>query len=165
MKVFAEHRPPVLTRERTTFELTYAFSVVAYRLWARCDELCRMTWTDLKVKAEFDEGGNEFSRARLTFRKTNQTDEYANSDYLLYKLSGRPLVHALPVITQWRRHWTLAAGREPQKVDLVFPVILKSGELDVGRQNDSRAILSALRTSRKLLDDPDEAFDFTTLCT
>ncbi|CAO1623992.1 unnamed protein product [Parajaminaea phylloscopi] len=150
-----------VTKERTTYEMMRCFAIVAYRLWARCDELCNMTWDGLGWEPQSHPDGSTYTTARLTFRKTNQLDAYSGKDYRLYTSPGRPLVDTVTAVPRWRQYWELVSPHPPSDTDLVFPLIGKTGLLDMRRKNDCRTMLRALRTCSELLPQGRTRLQFT----
>lgn len=136
--------------ERTRLELMRFFMILAYRLWARADELVNLTWAAMPVVPSTTYQGNHaYLEVVLTLRKTNQTDAKLGDDYKLYTQRTKPKVDAVQAYLQWRAYYTLANnGCQPRPNDLVFPNARKSGQLERAARMDSEHVNAMLR------DDP-----------
>ena len=121
-----ERTPHITSPERTQLEFMHFFMILAYRLWARCDEVCSMQWSQINNEIQYSQKGNHpYLEVTITFRKTNQTNANNHHVHKLYHLKGRPLVDAASAYLQWKAYWTLVSGQAPTPNDLIFPCIAR----------------------------------------
>ncbi|PWN30671.1 hypothetical protein BDZ90DRAFT_257741 [Jaminaea rosea] len=138
--------PNVLSPQRTHTEFMYAFMVLAYRLWMRCDEACKLVWGEVEhVPVLHPETETFYVSVTLTWRKNNQLDAANSRPYMLFDLPQRPKVSAIQAVVRWRKYWTWVHKRTPEPQDLVFPGYHpRTGQLDVRRMLRAHQVNSLL---------------------
>ncbi|CEH14089.1 Integrase-like, catalytic core [Ceraceosorus bombacis] len=148
--------PGTLTAERTKLEFMHCYCILAYRLWTRCDELCKLTWGEIDPVTHVSKEGQKYLSVTLTFRKTNQIDPHKGREYRLFFLPGRPMANALEAVPRWKEYWSWIAARNPTSQDLVFPALhLKTGAFRMKEtmgSNEINALLDELADIEGLAD-------------
>ncbi|UZJ51929.1 hypothetical protein CBS101457_003819 [Exobasidium rhododendri] len=134
--------PHLITSERTQLEFMHFYMILAYRLWARCDEICSMLWRHIHSTIKFSSpGNNPYLEVTIAFRKTNQYELNKANVYQLYFLPGRPLVDAVSSYQRWHAYWKLVCGHEPRPTDHIFPAPDKKvGRLQTGTRMEAAQI-------------------------